>query len=652
MKNLIFLALVLCFTACSEPVNDNKNDRDFFELPDSENNSDDLTETFDESRMYATVSKGEYVFVATELDGILVLSSTQNDISDPVSVIEINARTLLIVDNILYAGGTGAVYSVDVSDPSTPIVISTQKAEGEIIEIKINEKELYAASLDKVNVFDISDKKQPVRTAVHEFDSVYGKFHISGNNFILLENSGNSFFLKILKITSGSMNEISSLEIPEEIDYINYSPAWFSVYENYIYLFLIEVTTAARAPGVISFVYDISDLSNPVFKSEMMIHAPIDIKESGGEVFFLYPDYYFNDVEEGVFEMDMTDPQKPVAGPEYKGTDISAINDLRFTTHDTEGLRLYSLTEEGSQMLDHQDILASAMNVDVIGDKAFVRTIEGRILVVDLKNTSDLKLADGEFTVSIIPEEEFYAFYNGKVFSCDRSSKSAIPDVIAYGFSDDGTFDSERMTVSTSGARIYRDFQVDGDLLMIVPESNENRAPVIADISQEEPSVYDNSSVTVGKYYALKENRFASADDSMLKLYDLSKENGITKTSEKKVESSTGMIFLNEEVLYTINENGLKVFEIVSGELTEKKDVEITWTSDILQDTKIKTKIVNGKLLISNGSTLKIFNTESILEPVLMASLEINGTINDFTLYQNIVIVAVGENGLLFYKVF
>jgi len=216
--------------------------------------------------------KNNYGYLADGKAGLYVLDVSTP--TDPTAVANIRGdftvTDLDIEGNNLYlANGSDGLSIFDISTPDTPVQLGTTFAETPVTKVLAKNNTVYIINSGFLKIIDVSDPTSPEIVSEMDFQNIHG-FYIDENYVYLATHTDG---LYILDISDPENINIVSQYNHTRVDYTN-----VQVLDNYAYL------SDIRKPGF--RIIDISDKLNPVEISQQFSdNIPLDIKINGNRLY-------------------------------------------------------------------------------------------------------------------------------------------------------------------------------------------------------------------------------------------------------------------------------------------------------------------------------------------------------------------------------
>ncbi|MBZ0263070.1 T9SS type A sorting domain-containing protein [bacterium] len=331
-----------------------------------------------------------YVF-----DGRLTILDL-SDITDPnlIAIVDSDgsSREGAIYDNYLYQSTTLGVYTVDITNPFSPLRVGFMRTEERLARMIVEGDHLYASdAVGNMKIFSLENPEQIMIS--HEVFAGHVTEFVLYNNFILSPQGNNGFFLLDL----GDL-------INEELYTINlcgYASTLYQ-YENYLYV------GTRRHPIK---VYDISIPAIPVELGE--IASEISDPATFHQQYGYYPHH-----QSGIVIYDFSNPMSPEWTGEWQ------LGNYYFYDIEIVFPYIYILTRDrliigditdptNPELITTRGIPNGAINITIQGDFAYVAASTNGMIILDISDPEVPEVL-GEFSTDIDAVEvgiyENYAF--------------------------------------------------------------------------------------------------------------------------------------------------------------------------------------------------------------------------------------------------
>ena len=383
------------------------------------------------------------------------------DISNPQTVSDLsivgtcslpaNARGITVSESCAYiAADNAGLQVVDISDPSSPSILTAYDTSGNSHDIKISGD--YAYMADYSGGLVVIDLMKPVNpTIVANSAATTGARDIKtfGNfAFIADDSSG----LKIIDIT-----EPENISLTSDITECSLPSSNHGIEICYPYAFL-----AAKSAGL-----HIVDISNPL---EPELISSIDTSGFANDVDLLGNYAYVADHSYGLQILDITIPSNPkiVASCDTPGTasGIKVSEDYAYICDGDSGLQIIDISNPLNPFISASCLTSTstsnrwADNIEISGNYALVASSNYGLFVIDISEPSEVD--DNSLSAYLsIPGYGYNLDINGDYAAIVGSDKLTIVDITepaiitADSILSSCSLPNSGMSVSISGSYAY-----------------------------------------------------------------------------------------------------------------------------------------------------------------------------------------------------
>lgn len=295
---------------------------------------------------------------------------------------------------IAFCSMGGGVYTVDVSDPSSPVILSDKiRARGSVVELCYNESAdllLLSVINSGLEIWDVQNSQNPV---------LLGFFNTTGQNYGIA-SSGNYVYLGN-KSAGLVVIDISDPANPFKAGSLYLSGDLWRLRHSGNLIYAAELYDGLQ-------IIDVADPSSPVaIGSFQNTGSVFDVALAGDYAFLADPTH-------GLFVLNVSDPSSPyVCGSTSApcvATGITVDNGLAYVAAGSDGLYIFDLsTISHPALIGSCDSPGSANNVVISTDHAFLCDELG-MNIIDITSPASPSLTsslDAEgFTFSIALHED------------------------------------------------------------------------------------------------------------------------------------------------------------------------------------------------------------------------------------------------------
>jgi len=249
---------------------------------------------------YNVKVKGDIAYVCDSGQGLEIMDI--KDPSNPILLSNYKATQTMIAYDMEIIGDIGfigdifnGIHIVDLSDPLFPRLIGN--AITSVYDFAVSGDYMYVCLSSGIRIFDISDLSNPIPIGFYNIDGYVEHIFLNGNlAYISVESRG----ILILDLSTPSS--------PQEIMYWEPTGWIYSVYIENNLIYINDYN------GL--FIYDISDIYNPILKGSLL-------DTSDKSDLYRYGDYVFmSQLMDGVAIIDVSDLSNPKKVGQFKNGGI------------------------------------------------------------------------------------------------------------------------------------------------------------------------------------------------------------------------------------------------------------------------------------------------------------------------------------------
>ncbi len=605
---------------------------------------------YDDGEPQEVVSSGSHLFVAASEDGVLIFPADTRQIADPAAVIDVPAYTLALSGNILVVGRKAGLTTFDISQPLAPQKVDTVDLPSYLRMLHVHESRLHAVTgkESKAVSLHVSELKKDGTlesrgTFPHDMHLLLFRSR-KDRLYRAVASAANGFSLWTYDISNPEEPVETGHFAPSGSAYQSFAPVWISVYEEVVFMQLVEQTVEARTPEVKALIIDLRGDDGPRVVTENDGPAPVIIEHDDETVVFRYlqPDlrsfydsYYLSVEVSGCRTVNMAAPTNPETLKIFGGRDVAIVGDIALTVHPYDGLRLYDTSLDDESPVAHRNLLGSARDIDFSGDTTIVRTLSGDLFTVENAG------GDGSIHTqsgSIDPDEYVFTTHETLLFFCRAAARDGKCQLIVRDITEEKSFRSATIYASD---QFFSDLFTDGERVVLLTE--ENRV-VIADILSDTTVSYDSDLIPARGVPAVHGSYIAVAEEDSLRLFCVTQPEQITETATIPLDRSVDIVAMTDDTIVLTDKTGLTAVKYSAASLVSAGTVE--WPEPAAEIYNISVR--KNRILVSAGKDgLFVVDISDPDTPELLPVIITGGTVMDAGYHDGLIFIADGEGGLL-----
>jgi hypothetical protein len=306
--------------------------------------------------------------------GSIIQSTVETIIPEAIGLLGGFTDAVSWQNNVAYVGNGLRLYILNVSDPSSPILMGeTEILPNVVMEVIVRGSYAYVANGDSgLRILDVSDPTTPREIGL--FEGTAQRLAIQ-DNFAYIDDG---WGFRII--------DISDPMHPTEVGYFQATTSGIEVSGNYAYIsyYVNDLDGGLR-------IIDISDPAAPKETSYINTQSQIMSVSIVGN--YAYATDYTYTAESGLSIIDISDPQQPVEISSYNtpgfARDVTVVGKYAYVADDDSGLRIIDIgNPETPFETGFYDTPGKASDVIVANTHAYVADFNEGLRIIDISNAN------------------------------------------------------------------------------------------------------------------------------------------------------------------------------------------------------------------------------------------------------------------------